>query len=173
MFLHEFDTTLTYFVTSLPAWSEPFFVCITTLGSPSATISIGALMVAIGYFYRRSMVCVSGTLIWIALLLSSIIKLIVDRTRPVTDYAVQLQSSSFPSGHTVGATVAYGLLAYFAWQLPHPWRYVVSTLLVCTGILVGVSRIYLGAHFPSDVMAGWLLGAVVLFFGILAIRSRI
>jgi undecaprenyl-diphosphatase len=70
-------------------------------------------------------------------------------------------SYSFPSGHTVGSTVIYGLLAYLAWQyLPQPWNVIGAIFCVLLILLISLSRIYLGAHFPSDVVAGWVLGAI-------------
>jgi membrane-associated phospholipid phosphatase len=84
---------------------------------------------------------------------------------------MRIHSYSFPSGHSFGATVFYGLLAYLAWsRLPHPWNLLVVLLLVLLIILVGLSRVYLGAHFPSDVVVGWLLGGLSLFVIIKYIR---
>ncbi len=67
--------------------------------------------------------------------------------------------------------ITYGLLAYIAIKLlPQPWGIVVATLCGLLIALIGISRVYLGAHFPSDVLAGWALGAAALFVIIFVIR---
>lgn len=103
-------------------------------------------------------------------------KLLLHRDRPLTEYVAQMhfETFSFPSGHSTGSMVAYGLLAYVAWQIaPSPWNYIAVAIGVGIILLVGVSRIYLGAHFPSDVVAGWLLGALGLFVIIFVIQPKL
>jgi undecaprenyl-diphosphatase len=87
------------------------------------------------------------------------IKLIVRRPRPVADLYDGLSAHAFPSGHAAMSTVTYGFLAVLiAGQLPRPRRwfvYAAATLLVCT---IACSRLYLGAHWLSDVIGGLSLG---------------
>ncbi len=160
--LHYFDTTLTGAIVKLPIWLQPFFVAVTTLGSPIVTLCIGFIIAAWGIYATNIRLAVSGGVIWLTLGIGSFIKLLVGRERPTTDYAANMvfDTMSFPSGHSSGAAVAYGLLAFLAWNiLPQPWGYIVAIIFIMLILLIGVSRIYLGAHFPSDVLAGWLLGA--------------
>jgi undecaprenyl-diphosphatase len=105
--------------------------------------------------------------------LNTVIKNIVDRPRPDTLYVegMRIHSYSFPSGHTVGSTVLYGLLAYLAYSyLPQPFNIIAALILGLLIFLVGISRVYLGAHFPSDVVAGWLLGGISLILIIKLIK---
>jgi membrane-associated phospholipid phosphatase len=78
---------------------------------------------------------------------------------------------SFPSGHTTSATIGYGLLAVLVirlWPGNRRWFPVVVTLLaVGLALAVGVSRVYLGVHWPTDVVAGWILGLTWLALGTL------
>lgn len=90
-------------------------------------------------------------------------KSLVGRQRPPLPYAVMpVQGFSFPSGHATGAA-AVGLLS--AWMLCHwvihrwPAQVAVWTSTVVMIALIGFSRCYLGVHFVTDVLAGWLLGA--------------
>ena len=107
-------------------------------------------------------------LIWLVLLFSWLAKLIVARPRP-TGYLISettLPSDfSFPSGHVVFYTVFFGLVAFYALVLPGVSKLGRSILLIISGLLiglVGLSRIYLGVHYPTDVIAGYLLGFVLL-----------
>lgn len=171
--IHRFDTDIASFITSWPATLQPLFVSITTFGSPIVTLGIGLAIVAYGSLQSNVRLLLAGSTIWITLGIGSVLKLLFGRERPLTEYVanLQFQTLSFPSGHTSGATIAYGLLAYLAWQLlPQPWNYIAVALLIAIIILVGISRIYLGAHFPSDVVAGWALGAAALLVVIFVIR---
>ena len=171
--LAQFDTAVTRYIADLPPVLHTFFLAVTALGSPVATMTIGAVVAGWGYFHANLRLACSGAFIWLTLGVGSIIKLIVDRERPQTAYAAHLlfDTNSFPSGHTSGSTIAYGLLAYLAWHLlPQPYSTMAVVLLILLIVIIGISRIYLGAHFPSDVIAGWLLGAVALCIVIFVLR---
>lgn len=131
------------------------------------------MVAAVGLWLSNFRLALSGAIIWLTLGIGFLIKLSIGRARPLTEYAANLRvdTFSFPSGHTSGATIAYGLLAYLAWQLlPQPFGYIVAAMFGILIIAIGVSRIYLGAHFPSDVIAGWLLGAAALCVIIFIVR---
>jgi membrane-associated phospholipid phosphatase len=71
-------------------------------------------------------------------------------------------SYSFPSGHAMGSIIGIGMLLYVLGLYWHPSRLVriASIVAACIFVgLVGVSRVYLGVHYPSDVMGGWAAGA--------------
>mgnify|MGYP000915925445 CR=1 FL=1 len=171
--IHRFDSAI---MSGIANWSvslKPFFLAITTLGDPIVTVGIGIVVAVYGYFQTNMRLVISAALIWVTLGFGAILKLLFGRDRPDTEYANNLHfaTNSFPSGHASGAMVAYGLLAYMAWRLlPQPWSYIVVVLLGVLIVLVGLSRIYLGAHFPSDVIAGWALGGVTLLVILFVIR---
>ena len=152
---------------------KPFFLFITGLGDPLFTVSIGAIVVIWGVLQHNLRLATAGGMVWLTLAIGSTIKMAIGRARPLTEYAasMHIKTFSFPSGHSSGATIAYGLLAYLTWHyLPQPWNYIVTALLIALVVLIGVSRIYLGAHFPSDVVAGWMLGVLMLLIVIYVIK---
>lgn len=171
--IHRFDSVV---MSGIANWSvslRPFFLTITTLGDPIVTVAIGAVVAVFGYFQTNMRLVVSAALIWVTLGLGAILKLLFGRDRPDTEYAnnLYIATNSFPSGHASGAMIAYGLLACMAWHLlPQPWNYIAVVLLGVLIVLVGLSRIYLGAHFPSDVVAGWALGGIALLVILFVIR---
>lgn len=168
-----FDATITKLIVSLPESWRSVFLFITYLGDPILTIGIGLIVALWGYTITNFRLLLAGISVWLTLGIGSLIKLLIGRERPLSEYSANLRidTFSFPSGHSSGAMIAYGLLAYVAWHiLPQPWNIV--TVIVCGIIIasVGISRVYLGAHFPSDVIAGWLLGAIFLLLVIFVLR---
>ena len=84
----------------------------------------------------------------------------MNRPRPIVDNPVATAlGKSFPSGHTMSATVVYGALLVAFWRmLPKRWRPVAVAATVCLVLAVASSRLLLGVHFLSDVIGGFLLG---------------
>lgn len=171
-FLHNFDRQITVLVQS---WHDlgGFFALITHLGSPAVTLSIGAMVIIVGGVRSNLRLVFAGGLVLAAMGVSSVLKLVLHRERPLTDYVLHMftQTFSFPSGHAVGSTVAYGLLAYLSWMyFPQPWSIVVPIVFVLLIVSIGISRVYLGAHYPTDVAAGWLIGVIGLVVLIFVIK---
>jgi membrane-associated phospholipid phosphatase len=104
----------------------------------------------------------------------------IGRSRPPkNDWEMHAAGFSFPSGHTATATLAAGLLCLglICWARG-VWRFAVMAVLGLWALLDGVGRVYLGVHWPTDVLAGWLLGALLtvlaaaLFVRVRAHRER-
>jgi membrane protein DedA with SNARE-associated domain/membrane-associated phospholipid phosphatase len=108
-------------------------------------------------------------------LLGLVLKQLFHRDRPVLPHPlVELASYGFPSGHTIGATLFYGLAAFYLVQDATAWRWrVLAPLLASLLIgLIGFSRIYLGAHFFSDVLGAMAVGAMWLTACVTAVEIR-
>ncbi len=106
--------------------------------------------------------------------LTSFTKSGFDRPRPdLVPHGVEVTNASFPSGHAMMSAIVYltlGLLLARTQPL-RPLRIYLVALSVFITVLVGISRVYLGVHWPTDVLAGWTLGAAwALFFWLVAIR---
>jgi membrane-associated phospholipid phosphatase len=91
--------------------------------------------------------------------LEQLLKLVFHRPRPDTFFGLSgPMGYSFPSGHALVSFAFFGALAVFA--APRRWWYYTAAALPITAI--GLSRIYLGMHYPSDVLGGWAAGTVLL-----------
>lgn len=98
-----------------------------------------------------------------AMLLNHGLKAMFGRARPdVVEHLVVVSSPSFPSGHALlSAAVYLSLAAMLGREIPSPVlrRYLMAVAVVLT-LLIGGSRVYLGVHWPSDVLAGWIIGSL-------------
>jgi undecaprenyl-diphosphatase len=105
---------------------------------------------------RLLLAAVAGNII-----LNGVLKLYFNRPRPsVFAWQAPVTSSSFPSGHAMSATVCYGTVAYLVARLQkHHWSRVLTLAgAVVLILLVCATRVYLGVHYPSDVIAGIIVG---------------
>ena len=147
-----------------------FFRVLTFLGSPAVALTIAAVVCIA--LYRRGHI-VAAALLPVVLggaeLLNLILKLSFHRPRPEVAF-VHIDTYSFPSGHAMISTAAYGAFAYLAWG---PLRTTSRRLIVVAGTvvlvaLISFSRLYLGVHYLSDVLAGiagggfWLAVSIAL-----------
>jgi len=146
-----------------PRWLEIAAADVTALGSASVLVLVVAFVAGLFSMLRRRreaflvVVAASG-----GTGLSSTLKALFDRERPeVALRAVEVMNPSFPSGHAMLSAVVFltiGVLsAHFA-RRKRVKVYVVAAA-VAAALLVGLTRVYLGVHWPSDVLAGWSLGA--------------
>ena len=101
-----------------------------------------------------------------SILINSALKQFIHRPRPDTIYVskMRFKTHSFPSGHAFGTILAYGFLTYLlVTHLNNPLGYLLGGLIYILIVLVGISRVYLGAHYPTDVIGGWIFGLACLF----------
>lgn len=112
------------------------------------------------------------------LVLNAVVKLAFERARPTFDHPlVHLSTFSFPSGHAAGATVLWGLVLVLWWACERRAlaRAVGALFVAAIVLLTALSRVYLGAHYPSDVLAGIAEGTLWLaacFQGLRALSRR-
>lgn len=94
-------------------------------------------------------------------LMTFILKHIFLRTRPEYLRLIRQGGYSFPSGHSMIAVCVYGYLLYLVLKIKNKTlKYILTCLLILLIISIGISRIYVGVHYPTDVIAGYLLGII-------------
>jgi membrane-associated phospholipid phosphatase len=133
--------------------------------APSVVIEILALLFL--WLTRLRLEAVFLALTLLADLLGGILKIVVGRQRPTPNLVnvfQQIQQPSFPSGHTLHYTVFFGFLIFvFATNFKSSWpRNLALIFFAALIVLVGPSRIYLGEHWPTDVLGAYLIGALFL-----------
>ncbi len=149
----------------IPLSLTPLFIFITNLGAPITTVIIAiiwSVFEATKRQYNRALLMAASLL---GGPLYFLIKNLVERARPITVFVTShgLHDFSFPSGHATGATAVYGILAYLISQrLPHRAARMVIIVAAILILLIGFSRVYLGAHYPTDVIGGWLIGLTLI-----------
>lgn len=138
------------------------FKIITNLGSAYSLIFI-AIMSFLVIKDKRISISISVNLI-ISTLLNFGLKNLIERPRPIGYRLIDEKGYSFPSGHSMVSMAFYGLIIYFIWKNIEnkKIRNLACTLLGILIILIGTSRIYLGVHYASDVIAGFLISIIYL-----------
>lgn len=172
-FIKTFDISGIRLAQALPAGLQPIMVFATFVGYPAVTVILGSLLAGAAWLAGRQRISYALAASMASFAGAALLKLAIHRPRPDTMYVKNMfvKSYSFPSGHAFDAAVFYGLLAYLAFKyLPSPWSYIIAVVLVLLILLIGTSRVYLGAHYPTDVLAGWLLGLAVLILIVRAIH---
>ncbi|WP_370235073.1 MULTISPECIES: phosphatase PAP2 family protein [Henriciella] len=139
-------------------------VLVTLLGDGIALTLIGAAVTVALAFRSAWWPAVTTGLVFITTpFVVKAIKLLVGRERPNADLYSGVESFSFPSGHMTNSMVIYGTLAMLAaYALEGWWRRAALAGFVTLIVSIGASRVYLGAHWPSDVIAAMLLATIML-----------
>lgn len=160
--LVQFDTTVIGWVQSFRSPGMTAFMrAVTGLGSP--IVLVVAALLSLAFLYRRGhrweplalLVSLVGGWGW-----DEVLKRLFQRSRPLGPWLAEASGFSFPSGHSVVAITFYGVMGFLLirYLRSRALRWVAlggSLLLVA---LIGISRIYLGVHYPSDVLGGYALG---------------
>ncbi|MGZ8178727.1 phosphatase PAP2 family protein [Williamsia sp. SKLECPSW1] len=159
-----FDLSVTEWVVDhRVAWLTTVFRVITTVGN-TAAMTLVAVVATVVLLRRHQMlaltVLIGSASGW---LLMQALKYAVARDRPPPRFRVlALDTYSFPSGHAMMSAIVLGLVAVAAWRTS-AWVRAHPAVLACAPLasaLIGVSRVYLGVHWTTDVIGGWVIGAV-------------
>lgn len=177
---HEFKNFDQRMITFIRDFTNPalttFFIIMTNFGSTIVYIILIISLSAILYFYLDSR--------WEALmlfcsllggwLLNVWLKETFERVRPELNRLIEASGYSFPSGHAMVSMAFYGMLCYIlvrhlkARSKPY-WYVIIGSIILIA--LIGISRIYLGVHYPSDVIGGFVAGGIWVITCILALQA--
>ena len=142
------------------------FLLASLLGDAEVRLGVAALVLA-GLLLTRRWRPAAFFFLAIAAsaLLCALAKELVGRPRPdIVPHLERVTSPSFPSGHAWNGMAVFGGIGWLmAGIVPARWRVTVLALSASAVLLVGLSRLALGVHWPSDVLAGWIGGLVTLF----------
>ena len=173
----EADLEITQALQSgLPTWARGVMQAVSWPGyAPQVMFVIGVVIIVLGIAGLRWELFCAASAALIEGVLNYMVKVAVRRPRPpqdLVDVMTIMNSYSFPSGHVMFYTAFFGFLLFLVYIFVHTrWqRYLLMVPLALIIALVGVSRMYLGEHWASDVLAGYLLGSLALSLAILLYR---
>lgn len=163
--IRKLDKSVLGWVKEWPQSSKPLLTLANWLGEPLIIMPVAITAVIYSLVTNKPHTFWAFSAAIIAVLAIIGLKQFIHRKRPNTLYVKNygFESYSFPSWHAFSSVVTYGLLAYLASTHLSFWlAYPIVIALMFLTMLVGISRVYFGAHYASDVMGGWLLGTLVL-----------
>ena len=161
------ETVLLWINANLPDWLYEPMLFVTALGYYWVVLPLLAVAV---YVFHRKRRKISAALLMVAtvgsVVLSTALKDVLQRTRPeLFDAGYTASGYSFPSGHATIAVGFYGTLTLLvAWRLRGFWRWTIAAAGTILVLLIGFSRLYLGVHYPTDVLAGFLAALLWISF---------
>jgi len=166
-FLYGLDNTMAQYMVSIQNVTlAKWMLAFTYFGNWQVILSLQlALLVLLFFINKKSVALLTVSGLIAGEFFSLIIKTLSQRARPdYFNYLSMTGNDSFPSGHALVAVVFYGLCAYIVSKyLGKNWQkrgvFVVAGLIA---LAIGFSRMYLGVHWFSDVVGGWILGLVIL-----------
>ncbi|MBB6022050.1 undecaprenyl-diphosphatase [Paenibacillus sp. JGP012] len=166
--IHRFDDVLISWIQGMESpgmtrWMQFF----TWIGSGRQVVIITILAMLVLYLYlghRRELLFLASVLVG-STLLNALLKVAFGRARPTIHRIIEISGYSFPSGHSMASFSLYGGLAFLIWKhIPsftgRVFMMVASAAFILT---IGMSRIYLGVHYPSDVVGGYFISGCWLF----------
>lgn len=142
---------------------DEFFIAISKSSDPTFQILISLLVFAILYLLNNKLEAICCVFnIGFTGASNLIFKNIVKRSRPMGIRLIESHGYGFPSGHSSISTAIGIVLIYFILKRMKNKKaaYLISVFIVAYLVLVGISRVYLGVHYPTDILGGWFLAGV-------------
>lgn len=158
------DTALSHYIYSFrsPEFNQ-FMVFGTMLGAEFTLVIASLFAVGLAWKDHKREAILFIVILVVGVLLNNILKVIFQRPRPDFDPLMIMDSYSFPSGHSMNAFIFYSVLSYYIYHFTRKKLLSVIAVIISAFLIlfVGFSRVYLGVHYPSDVLAGYIAGFFV------------
>lgn len=169
------DTSLSQAVYSLrtPDLTQ-LMILISFMGADFMVLGAGIVTIILAWKKHKYEAVLFLAVLAIGLFLNILLKMIFQRPRPEFDPILDLSASySFPSGHAMNSFIFYSVLAYFVYHFTHNvfLSFSAASASIIMILLIGFSRVYLGVHYPSDVLAGYIAGFFVFITAIVLQKS--
>jgi undecaprenyl-diphosphatase len=170
--LSGYDASITEYVISYrnPILTR-YFLFVTYLGDTYGylTVVVLCLLVSMLVFKNWKYVTQTTLVLILASVSNMILKRFIARARPGIEHLVSVETLSYPSGHAMSAMAFYGFVIYLFYRFKMKFLLKISIITVLGLIIlsIGISRIYLGVHYPSDILGGFIAGFIWVIFCIL------
>ena len=170
--LAAYDAQITDYIIShrSPALTQ-YFIFVTNVGDFYGyliVVGISAFVSAV-VFKRWKYVAQVTLVLVLATISNMMLKRFIDRARPGIEHLVSVETLSYPSGHAMSAMAFYGFIIFLFYKIKMNifLKFCVFLVLALLILSIGISRIYLGVHFPSDIAGGFIAGFIWVIFCIL------
>lgn len=173
--LSNIDESVYKFITSnMDDTTTNIYKVITFFGSTIFMVGLCVLLLVLFIIIKKNIYgyIISGTLIF-STIMNNVIKVIIRRERPI--YMIVRETTfSFPSGHTMASVSMYGILIYLINKsnMNKKLKIILSIILGMIPLMVATSRIYLGAHYFSDILGAIMLATIVLLISTKYIKDK-
>ena len=140
-----------------------FMRIITSFSSVKVMVLLTALSL-IGLIWKRKESIYLVTTLGISTIINLVLKNIIRRDRPSHEWLVEESGFSNPSGHAMGSMAFYGSIIVIVKnsKIDKKYKYIIYGIIGLLIFMIGISRVYLGVHYPSDIISGWIIGFILL-----------
>lgn len=167
--LAVYDQNITDYVISYrsPVLTN-YFIFVTHIGDIYGylVVLLGSVLVSLLVFKRWKYVAQITIVLALSAVSNMILKRFIDRARPGIEHLVSVETLSYPSGHAMSAMAFYGFVMYLFYRFKMNLFLKITVILILFILIlsIGISRIYLGVHFPSDIAGGFIAGFIWVVF---------
>jgi undecaprenyl-diphosphatase len=170
--LGEYDQRITDYVLSYRTpFLTQYFLLMTYLGDVYGYLVLLAIyfLISVAIFKKWKYIAQTSLVLLLATVSNVMLKRFIDRARPGIEHLVSVETLSYPSGHAMSAMAFYGFLTFliYKFKINKFLKFGIIVLLVILILSIGLSRIYLGVHFPSDIVGGYIAGFIWVVFCVL------
>ena len=167
--LTSFDSSITEYVI---AQREPglthYFLFVTNIGDFYGYLVVVSIFTfTSAFFFKRWKYVAQTTIVLVLATVSNmVLKRFIARARPGIEHLVSVETLSYPSGHAMSAMAFYGFMIYLFFRFRMNIFLKTGFILLLTLLIlsIGISRIYLGVHYPSDILGGYIAGFIWVIF---------